>query len=619
MSYLRTLLRDDAVRRLPLWTVITALNTSVLIGSIALGMARAGGASPPISRFVFPLWLAVAIYLSFGPIRTRCRPLDLALPLSARHLWLAHAGATVLAGTLLLTASAAVVVAYGGVLGQPWTSAGLLALVVQLVAATALAVVFLQGARLEAWRVPVTAAWVLRLVVALVAILAWGLLAADGPPALALVPAALAGLLALWIHRSVPQAFDLVVTGGRGAAAEARPGPGLAAGAGWAAESPAAGALRSGHTRWSTLLAILYNVPPWGPFTLVVLCVFVALGGVLLSNGVAAWVPDVEMRLIFLPFTVYIMFSIIGPLTYRLQHVDPLPVSRRTLFMALMAPLALALFVGYGAGWWAHTVARPDLVQFHIATSRGETDRWVHVPPAYLEIAPTSDVPELTAPWGETHPASSAPLSRRHPDGATIYSPFNTPDEGSARFEAWLLGRAIEAVYGHTVSPEQIVERYFVVEGDRVVGIAGGGVPLRTDLQQLSPKPGGPDLAVVLALTAVPFLLLTSLFFTTFRARVGDRARKVTFWSVLAVAMVGMIGHIPLMELGILDLLGSRILFEKLVLALGRTPEVLAVTWTLAAASIVAAYLLAQRQFLRVELPSKPSKFTLVDWGAPNA
>jgi len=615
MSYLRTLLRDDAIRRLPLWTVVTALNTSVLIGSIALGVARAGGATPPVSRFVFPLWLAVAIYLSFGPIRTRCRPLDLALPLSARHLWLAHAGAAVLAGALLLTASAAVVVAYGGLLGQP--STGLLALVVQLAAATALAVVFLQGARLEAWRVPVTAGWILRLVGALVAILAWGLLAADGPVALALVPAALAGLLALWTHRSVPQAFDLVVTGGRGAAAGTRPSPKLAAG--WTAESPAAGAPRAGRTRWSTLLAILYNVPPWGPFTLVVLSVFVALGGALLSNGVAAWVPDVEMRLIFLPFTVYIMFSITGPLTYRLQHVDPLPVSRRTLFIALMAPLALALLTGYGAGWWAHTVARPDLVQFHIATSRGETDRWVHVPPGYLEIAPTPDVPELTAPWGESHPASSTPLSRRRPNGATIYSPFNTPDESSAAFEAWLLSRAIEAVYGHSVPPEQIVERYFVVEGDRVVAIAGGGVPLRADLQGLSPKPGGPDLTVVLALTAVPFLLLASIFFTTFRARVGDRARKVTFWSVLAVAMLGMIGHIPLMELGILDLLGSRILFEKLVLALGRTPEVLAATWALAAASIVAAYLMAQRQFLRVELPSKPSKFTLVDWGAPNA
>jgi|GEM_PF-1836180 len=635
MSILRSLSRDDAIRRLPLWTVITALNTSVLVGSIVFGAARAAhaagaaGTAVPIERFVFPLWLAVAFYLAFGPVRTRCRPLDLALPLSARRLWLIHTAANALAGVVLLAASAAVVTAYGSVVKQPWASwsgAGLLALFIHVAAATALAVVLLQSARLHAWRVPVTIGWVLLLGAVLLGLLGWCLWTAGGSPALALIPGALAVALGAWTYRAVPPAFDLLPAAGRAGAATARPHTADTAEAGptprrtaWSAAGSTPGDARPGRSRWPILLRILYNVPPWGPFTLVVLCLFIALGGALLSNGAAAWVPDVDMRLIFLPFTVYIMFSILGPLTYRLQHLDPLPVGRKALLAALLMPLAAALLSGYGAGWAAELVARPDQVQFHVLASRGKIDRWVHVPPGYLEIVPAADVPALTAPWGETHPASSAPLSRRHPDGPTIYSPYNTPDESSAAFEAWLLSRAIEAVYGRSLPPDEIVARFFVVEGDRVMGIRDGGSGLRAALTGLAPERRRADPAVILALTAVPFLLLAALFFTTFRARIGDGVRKATFWSVLAVAMAAMIAHIPLAELGVLDLLGTRVLFDKLLFALARTPEVLAATWAGTAVAVVAAYLLAQRQFLRVELPAQPSKFTLFDWESPTA
>ena len=105
---------------------------------------------------------------------------------------------------------------------------------------------------------------------------------------------------------------------------------------------------------------------------------------------------------------------------------------------------------------------------------------WVSVPYANLEIAWDGEVPELTSPWGEHHPASSSPLFRG--SKATLYSPFNSPDEGSAAFEAHLTSRAIESVHGISIPPEEVQERYFEVDGDRLVGLKRGGLTLTCEL-----------------------------------------------------------------------------------------------------------------------------------------
>ena len=87
-GWLAHLRRDRALRSVPLWIVASALNTSFLVALLVLrarARSAAGGLDDPRQAAVLYLviWLSVALYLSFGRVRSRCHELDLALPLSA--------------------------------------------------------------------------------------------------------------------------------------------------------------------------------------------------------------------------------------------------------------------------------------------------------------------------------------------------------------------------------------------------------------------------------------------------------------------------------------------------------------------------------------------------------
>ena len=108
---------------------------------------------------------------------------------------------------------------------------------------------------------------------------------------------------------------------------------------------------------------IIYNAPPLGAATSWIMFPFIAIIGMALSGIFDVWIDDVEvLRLMWLPFGAYGLFSLVGPLTYRLNSLDPLPIGRRFIFALLTLPALLAFCLGYGlsGGRQAHRRPRPE-------------------------------------------------------------------------------------------------------------------------------------------------------------------------------------------------------------------------------------------------------------------
>lgn len=86
--------------------VVMALNAVVVAGLAAFLSASPGmrpfGHSARLALLAIPIWISIFPFLCFGKVAERCLPFDLALPLSARTLWLAHVIALSLFGLALL-------------------------------------------------------------------------------------------------------------------------------------------------------------------------------------------------------------------------------------------------------------------------------------------------------------------------------------------------------------------------------------------------------------------------------------------------------------------------------------------------------------------------------------
>ncbi len=111
---LRDLRRDPAFPRLGIW-IGMAFTTSSLFWSIVLFRSTRSASGSPLDVesdlgiFGAIVWVILGIFLIFGGGRTRCRQLELTLPISVRLLWTRHLLAVLLAALgLLLTATSVV-------------------------------------------------------------------------------------------------------------------------------------------------------------------------------------------------------------------------------------------------------------------------------------------------------------------------------------------------------------------------------------------------------------------------------------------------------------------------------------------------------------------------------
>ncbi len=594
---------------LPLLLLATGLNTSLLFGWITAAAARGQSSAVPPAHLGLLFWSGLALYLILGYERRRCDRLELTLPLPAHRLWLGHLAAVYSAGLAFLGVGlgGGWLMARVAVRLQPSLEASLTLrrLVPLLLASLLLAVALFERDDPPQHRIRGGFAGLLRRLLVVVAIGAVVWVLSGRPIAWSLLLAGLAAVSLVNTYRSLPGSFLLLPERPVRRPVRGRTGA-------LAAPSAAGSAPRSapGKLRWRLLVRILYDFPPWGPVTAwVELLAAIFIGALFGGLFELFLVPETEgMRFTQLPLVVYMLVVLFAPLTTQMSSLDPLPISRRVLFASVIVPSLLAMVAGY-ATVRLIVATRPatPLVEYRIE----EPHAWVGVQEALMSATRTGP-PILESPWGETHTAWHRPLFKG--GELVLYSPYSTTEETSARFEALMLSRAIAAGYGLQMPWEEALERYFEVDGDKIVGLKHEGVTGHELFAGVEPRSRGPISVIALTMAIVPFFLLLALFLRTFRATVSDRRRRAFYWSFLAALLIVMIGGFTFQVAGWFNQRVGWAILESLAFRWGQSPTAMVLTWLLCCLGMVAAYWLAQRAFQRIELPATPTKFTLVDF-----
>jgi hypothetical protein len=231
------------------------------------------------------------------------------------------------------------------------------------------------------------------------------------------------------------------------------------------------------------------------------------------------------------------------------------------------------------------------------------------VPLRVYEVTRSGDIPDATSPWGERH----TPEGLRLVDwsSASVYSPYDTTADSSARFVALQISRAVEQVYGVSIAASTIEQHYLTTRADGTVAPRGAGLTLRADYPELNAR-GGPLLPVLLTLVAVPWLLLVAGLLRAYRRGIREWVRQTIVWGSLGLLLVVWIGSSVGTTFGALRPWAFRAAVEIPVMRLGLTAAGTALVWVLCAALFAAAYAIAQRQFQRMEIPTHPSRYTLI-------
>jgi len=599
---------DAASRRLPLWLTITMMNTSVLLGVVLWRQAsQARNLQPPLIQLQGILWLAIALYLLAGNVRTRCQRLEMTLPVPALALWRRHLTAVFLTGSLVLAGSVGVLVLHAVMIAKVGRERVLeipyLTLLGPLLAGLLLAAALIDSVEPGLWKLRGRRAYWALAVGSLVGILALLLLLHRWPWIATAVCLVLAVAVIRRALRSLPAAYRLEPL-------TAAPATG---------EVDVAATTTRPVSQWQIykiLFNVLHTTPPWKQFTPWMLYFFVVLMGFIMAGGLSRWIDAQDLRFLYIPMGSYMLLAGVGILTYHLYRLDPLPVSRRKLFAVLTLPGLLIFCGGYAAGWLAVTTD-PDpapLVDYKVEESREVgTMVWVEPAQAFMGVSLGGEPPTLSASWGESHEAWSQELFRGL--SALMYNPYNTVEETTADFEALMGSQAIQRVYGTIIPPAEIRDRYFVVENNRVVGLKEGGFTLLADYPDLEAPSGGPETPVYMVLVLVPSLLLTAFFVRSFRAHRSNKYIRGMYWIALAVLMGALVGQVVLSVLGIFDPEAGRGFLEVFIHRLGSTPLTLGLTWLISIGFIFGSYWLALVQFERAEIPASPVNCSLMDFG----
>lgn len=598
---LTLLRRDEVFGSLGLWLVNAGLMTSALF-ALYFWLRLTTTAVSPLQPLLLVVWLSLAVYLLFGNVRTRGSHLDLTLPASTHRLWLAHVIAVTVSGTGLVAIAIATISLHGWLLrGSPEAMVSeleLLALVVHLVAGLVLAVVLIESKNLELHRVAFGVPDLLWRLLVVAAVATISLLLSALPLAFGLFPLGLACAVGFLTWKRLPPALSLFPSRPITPELSRRRHEGAGADEWVGLDRAAVGSRRTPH-----LFVIVHGVR-WGAVTPWVTFPWVVLAGALAAGVLSIWAPLEDIRFWYIPLYIYMLFMSVPAVMEQLAHLDPWPISRRRLFAVMVLPALAAFLFGYGVGWLGlrSTDASRDLIEYR--ASPNDPHFYLYVPIGRNEIAWDGEAPAITAPWGESHPAWTAPLFA----GSTvhIYSRFHTPEGSSLRFVAWQISRAVKAIYGRRIPPAEIQERYLEVRGD-IVALRGEKLPLLTDYPDLEPLSAGPLFLALTLLTVIPWLLVVALYAAAFRAGISDWVRKA-LWIGLLVAALGIIaGTLALAVAQVMEPWASRGLIEILIRKLGTTSWGVALAWLVSVGCLLGAYRLAEGVFRRAELPAKPT------------
>jgi hypothetical protein len=554
------------------------------------------------------LWIPVVVHLGFGGVGKRCTRFDMTLPLAARKLWLAHLVGSVLTGLTVVAAAAGVVGLHDWLVGRlpgdpPLPLPGPGGVFVHLASGLVLVLVLALSRQPAVREIRPGKGHVLFVAACALGLLAWAVALEGAASGWAVAPVAVALVLGIRTYRSLPEAFTLIplrADGGR----ERTPG----------AETPKTLEDAGGGGRWRsywTVCRILYR--GIAPAQLVRMSVVVWLGFpfiFLWAMLVAGLIEEAEIfRFMFVAMSAFVLFCFLAAPMAQLHIVDALPVSRKLLFGFLILPPLGVFALGYGAGRIA-VAAREDpttSIEFQQDASRlgppyPEEAPMVRVPVEFFGIAWDGQPPANDSPWGESQPAWRIPLYEG--SRAVLYSPFSTLADSSPEFAALQISRAVEAVFGETVAPGEILDRYLEVDGGKIVGWKDEGSTFRERYLERERRVDIPVFPLVFAAMGLLYLVYVSLYARGFRAIVSDRSRLVVYFAIMAFALGLYIApFVPLLLRLTRDWVpigAAKILLRQAIEPLPAGGFVVRLACFLL---LLGGYWLAQNRFERIEIP----------------
>jgi hypothetical protein len=592
------------------------------MGVIGLLVYRMGPDSlrPDVYRAIWLLavvWLPMGLFFFFGKVGVRCSDFDMALPVHARRLWLAHAVAVFVAGLAIALTSIGIVSLHNRFRQRlsegAFPDLGASGLIVPTVAGLALAVVILQSRdpSLRTIRRSPAALWTTTTV--FLGVFVVMVVLENVSVFWALLPV----IVALWIGsrfvRRVPGGFTLVPAEPERAGDPRSPGGAKAGDYGWAATLQER-ERRGVAARWRVELTLL-NVLSRGiaPGALIKVSLVPVLGvPILLAWGVFAsgvLFDGTFSELDFSILTGYLLVAFIGGLMEQLYFPYTVPISRRRLFATIVLPGMIVLGVGYAVGLTWKAIGTTPTAGVVYRTEWDESvfppygfgTPMVRVPIEYCRVARDGEVPEIRSPWGETQKAFSVDVSRL--EDARLYTPFATPEGSSIEFVAWQIGRAVQAVHGVVIPPEEIRQRYLATDDEgEVMASSDAGLTLLQDYPELRSPHRISVTPIAWLVIAGGFLLLTALYTRVFRATIGLRGRKWAFFGILfaalAVHLAQFLSNIlltkPYVSVGILKIWLGNLTRD--------VPGGAFVIWVVCGGIVAGCYWLAQRQFDRMEI-----------------
>lgn len=519
--------RDSALR--PAWGGLLLGLVSVQAGFIVGGTASRGSAPGPAPAEVLwlalsMLWVPLAIFQIVAGLTRRSTPMDLGLPIPGRVLWGAHL-MTHLAASVGLAALVVLIDAAGALL-RAWVHGGEMVGPVTLdvlphaLAWYVLIAVAISGIGLDRVRIGFSWGYLGLSLALLLGGVAASWITLRVSPALALAPlVTAAGLALLWLRRVPPTLTTVSRHPARTQSRAAAP----------TLPSSQSRVAERGFVLRTIWLSLFGRGLPW------VLLLPVALYGWICSGFLDEGESGGYSGLAFGLMTTYVLVVATLPGLRRLPMLDAVPIRRRTIFAVMALPALMVFLAGYGIGRiTAASLIEPHESIAYTADSQGLYD--LKVPLDRFAIAWNGRPPDVTAPWGESHPPRTLIVFPGLP--VVLYKPYTAPPGSSIDFVALQISRAVKAEYGRTLPPEVICAKYLALNEDGRVEPVQGKLRLQAEEPGLKPRGHEPHAAVVLVGVGVPYLLLLAVTLRWLRQRSSEGAYRMAIWGMLAVTAV---------------------------------------------------------------------------------
>jgi hypothetical protein len=162
---------------------------------------------------------------------------------------------------------------------------------------------------------------------------------------------------------------------------------------------------------------------------------------------------------------------LLDPASVKSRYIFGLPISRRWILWASLAPIVVPFLAGAACRARFHTADR--IANFTQPSAQAAPRELYGNPPGLTvptycyRISPLPDPPPVVAPWGESAQIKGRPIIAVGP-AEFAYNPYLVAPENSDRFFEWQYSRATREIYGAPFRPQEL--RAAIRDGLKPIG-----------------------------------------------------------------------------------------------------------------------------------------------------